>query len=61
MPKSKIDLQNDEFNAVRELSKQMRRVELTPPIDDDYPEVRHDYEGAVRQAMKAFVANGRKL
>lgn len=55
----RIETQNAEFKAVDELAKQWRRIQMTPPVDDDYPEVRHDYEGAVRGAMAAFKANGR--
>lgn len=53
-------LQNKEFDAVVELAKQMRRIELTPIVDDDYPEVRHCYESAVRSLIAAFKANGRE-
>ena len=51
--------QTDEFDAVAKLSEQYRRLALTPIVDDDYPSVRHDYEGAVRAVMAAFAANGR--
>lgn len=57
--KDKIQLQREEFDAVQELSKQMRRIELTMIVDDDYPAVRHDYERAVREIVEAFKANGR--
>ena len=61
MNEDRVDRQNKEFAAVQNLAKQMRRIELTPPVDDDYPEVRHDYESAIREAMQAFKANGRKM
>jgi len=54
-----LETQNDEFDAVRELAKQMRRIEQTPPVDDDYPEVRHDYESAVGAVITSFVNNER--
>lgn len=57
----RLDLQNAEFDAVRELAMQMRRIEMTPVVDDDYPEVRYGYEGAVDGAMVAFRNNGRSL
>lgn len=56
-----IETQNNEFNAVRELSKQYLRTISTPIVDDDYPKVRHEYEGAVRVVIEAFKENGRKI
>lgn len=53
----RIDNQNKEFDAVAELAKQYRRITLTPPVDDDYPEVRHAYESAVRQFIEAYNNN----
>lgn len=57
----RIDLQNREFDAVEELSKQWKRLQMTPPVDDDYPAVRHDYEGALRGFLAAAKANGRTM
>jgi len=54
-----MELQKAEFDAVAELAKQYRRITMTPIVDDDYPEVRHGYEGAVRGVIEAFKANGR--
>lgn len=54
-----IETQTAEFDAVKELARQMRRIELTPIVDDDYMEVRTDYETAVQAVMDAFAANGR--
>lgn len=53
--------QKEEFDACVELTKQFRRLEITPIVDDDYPEVRHCYEGALRAFLRACVANGRAL
>ena len=58
---NRIDLQNKEFDAVAELAEQYRRITLTPVVDDDYPEVRYDYERAVRALMTAFKANKREV
>lgn len=55
----RMELQNKEFDAVRRLAAQMRRIELTPIVDDDYPEVRFGYEGAAEDVLSAFIANGR--
>ena len=54
-----MQLQTAEFDAVARLAEQYRRLTLTPVVDDDYPSVRHDYEGAVRAVIAAFAANGR--
>jgi len=55
----RMALQNAEFDTLRELIKQWRRVELTPVVDDDYPEVRHGYESALSTFIDALRANGR--
>lgn len=61
-PKSDpIALQNAEFDAVKELAEQWRRITLTPVVDDDYPEVRHCYEGAIVRVLRAAKANGRAM
>lgn len=57
--KDRIDIQNEEFDAVDRLVKQYKRITLIAVVDDDYPEVRHGYENAVRSLIKAFQANGR--
>ena len=54
-----IETQNKEFDAVDALSKQWRRIQLTPVVDDDYPEVRFDYEQAMHSLIDAIRANGR--
>jgi hypothetical protein len=56
----RIALQNAEFDAVRELAEQYRRVTMTAVVDDDYPSVRADYERAVRMVIDTFRENGRK-
>ena len=56
----RIALQNKEFDALDKLAKQWRRLQMTPVVDDDYPEVRHDYEGALSTFLTACKKNGRK-
>lgn len=56
---SKIELQNAEFKAVSELAKQYRRITMTAPVDDDYPEVAFEYNRAVENTIRAFKATGR--
>jgi len=43
----RIQTQHAEFDAVARLAEQYRRITMTPVVDDDYPEVRHTYEGAL--------------
>lgn len=47
-----------EIDAAKELAKQLRRVEMTPPVDDDFPEVKFDYDRAARLFVAAWKANG---
>ncbi len=55
--KDGIALQNAEFDAVDALAKQWRRLQMTPVVDDDYPEVRHGYESAMQGVLRALAAN----
>jgi len=54
-----MQAQKDEFDAAYELSKAYDG--LAPIVDDDYPETRHRYEGAVKTFLKACKANGRYI
>lgn len=56
-----IELQSKEFDAVAELAKQYRRVTMTPPVDDDYQQVRFEYEQALRVLISTLKANGRNF
>jgi hypothetical protein len=53
----RMETQKKEFDAVNELCK--RYNALPAIVDDDYPEARHYYEGAVRAVIEAFKQNGR--
>ncbi len=57
MDNQKIAQQRAEFDACSELAKQMRRLELTAVVDDDYPAVRHDYESALKAFLFAVEVN----
>lgn len=57
----RIGLQNLEFDAVDELMVQWRRLSMTAVVEDDYPAVRHDYEGALSNLVRMMQANGRKF
>lgn len=50
-----------EIEAAENLAIQVRRIRMTPPVDDDFPEVLHDYEGAIQTLLKACKDNGRTL
>lgn len=51
--------QGKEFDAADRLAKAMKRINQTAIVDDDYPEVRHGYESALRSLYEAMKANGR--
>jgi len=53
------ETQRDEFDAMHELDKQYNRLLITAIVDDDYPEVRHAYEGALASLIEAMKANDR--
>lgn len=52
---------NREIMAVAELVKQHRRLCMTPPVDDDFPQVKYEYDRAVRVAIAAFREYGRNV
>jgi hypothetical protein len=56
-----IGFQNLEFDAVEELTIQWRRLQMTAVVEDDYPQVRHEYEGALSNLIRMAQANGRKI
>lgn len=47
-----MKLQKDEFNALDKLIKAYKN--LPAIVDDDYPEMRHYYEGALRAFIEAI-------
>ena len=49
--------QKDEFDAVAKLASAYRN--LPAIVDDDYPEARYYYEGAMRTLIEAIKVNGR--
>lgn len=54
-----IDRQNKEFDALTELAKRWETLQRVPVVDDDYPEVRRRYEGAMKDFLRAVEGNGR--
>lgn len=57
----RMKLQSAEFDAAEELMDAIRAHGLTPVVDDDYPEVRHRYESALKRFLAACKANGRTM
>lgn len=55
----KLDKQNAEFDALTKLAAQWETLSRVPVVDDDYPAVRHRYEGALKDFINAMRANGR--
>jgi hypothetical protein len=55
----RLELQNKEFDAVGKLSKAYKTCISVPVVDDDYPEVRYNYECALEDTIAAFRGNGR--
>lgn len=57
MAVDRIELQNAEFDALRELQKAFDNLCRVPIVDDYYPEVRDRYEGALDKFMTATLQN----
>lgn len=54
--KTDLDLFHEEFTAAGEVAKQVRRLSMTPPVDDDFPQVKHEYDSSVRELVRKAVA-----
>lgn len=50
-----------ELAAIEAAAVQARRLRLTPPVDDDFPLVKHEYDASVRTLVDALRNNGRLL
>lgn len=59
MDMTRITLQNAEFDALDNLVRKYAVLTKVAVVDDDYPEVRHYYETALRDFVAAMKANGR--
>jgi hypothetical protein len=57
----RMKIQRAEFDACAELAKHYRCITQTPPVDDDYPSVRYEYDRAVGDFLKACKDNGRDV
>lgn len=56
-----MNLQREEFEALSKLIQNFEAHNLVPIVDDDYPEIRHRYEVALQNFLKACKANGRTM
>ncbi len=59
MDLDRLQKQSAEFDAVALLLQAYRNITITPVVDDDYPEVRHRYESALSNLIKALRENNR--
>lgn len=57
----RMALQSAEFDAMEKLADAWRSLTMTAIVDDDYPRVRHQYEGALTAFLTACKANGREV
>jgi hypothetical protein len=51
--------QSEEFDAFQTLQKRASALFNTAVVDDDYPRVRHEYEGALANFITAMKCNDR--
>lgn len=54
-----METQRKEFDAADRFAQASRMHSHTPIVDDDYPQVRHVYEGALSDMIRAMLENGR--
>jgi hypothetical protein len=52
-----IERQRREFDAVNWLAIRWQTLSMTPVVDDDYPEARHNYESALKTLIDALKVN----
>ena len=56
---NEMELMRKEFDAADKFAKKLARHNMTPIVDDDYPQVRHEYEGALASLLEAMKKNKR--
>lgn len=50
----RMSLVRAELDAASDLAKEYRRLSMTAPVDDDFPEVKFDYDRAARKFVEAY-------
>lgn len=55
----KRQTQRAEFEAADKFAQRLRAHNQTAVVDDDYPQVRHEYESALANLIDAMKANDR--
>lgn len=55
----KLELQSDEFDAASDFAKAVKMHSQVAVVDDDYPQVRRVYEGALKNLIASLQRNGR--
>lgn len=48
-----------ELAAIEAAAVQVRRLRMTAPVEDDFPQVKFEYDQSVRSLVDALRANGR--
>lgn len=54
-----MKLVDAELAAIENAHKHAQRLRNTPPVDEDFPEVKFEYDRAVRELVAALRANQR--
>jgi hypothetical protein len=57
--KDEVQLMRLEFDAADKLALRLRALQETAVVDDDYPQMRYEYESALAQFISCMKANGR--
>jgi hypothetical protein len=48
-----------ELAAIENAAMHVNRIRMTPPVDDDFPQVKYEYDQSVRTLVDALRVNGR--
>jgi hypothetical protein len=55
--KDDFEKQSQEFESMEELAEQWRKLQMTAIVDDDYPEIRDQWELALAHFLRAVFEN----
>lgn len=56
MAKDNTQLFREVAGAAHAVAVQRRRLDFTPPVDDDFPQVKHEFDSAVKDLVRAASA-----